>query len=82
MPETQNIEYKSVWRDEYLKWICGFANAQGGTLIIGKNDKGEVVGLQNAKRLLEDISNKIKDILGIIADVNLHQTGTERHSIR
>ena len=74
MPETQNIEYKTSWRDEFLREICGFANAQGGTLIIGKNDKGEVVGLQNVKRLLEDIPNKIKDILGIIADVNLHQT--------
>ena len=29
--ETQNIEFKESWRDEYLKWICGFANAQGGT---------------------------------------------------
>jgi hypothetical protein len=29
MSESQNIEYKSSWRDEYLKWICGFANAQG-----------------------------------------------------
>lgn len=28
--ENQNIEYKETWRDEYLKWICGFANAQGG----------------------------------------------------
>lgn len=27
--ENQNIEYKESWRDEYLKWICGFANAQG-----------------------------------------------------
>ena len=27
MPESQNVEYKSSWRDEYLKWICGFANA-------------------------------------------------------
>ena len=24
MPENQNIEWKSSWRDEYLKWICGF----------------------------------------------------------
>lgn len=23
--ETQNIEYKESWRDEYLKWICGSA---------------------------------------------------------
>ena len=24
--ESQNIEFKESWRDEYLKWICGFAN--------------------------------------------------------
>ena len=30
MNETQNIEWKETWRDEYLKWVCGFANAQGG----------------------------------------------------
>ncbi|MDR3366275.1 MAG: DeoR family transcriptional regulator [Prevotellaceae bacterium] len=29
MPEQQNTEYKSIWKDEYLKWICGFANANG-----------------------------------------------------
>ena len=32
MNESQNIEFKESWRDEYLKWICGFANAQGGML--------------------------------------------------
>ena len=30
MSESQNIEWKETWRDEYLKWVCGFANAQGG----------------------------------------------------
>lgn len=74
MTENQNIEYKESWRDEYLKWICGFANANGGKIYIGKNDAGEVVGLKNSKKLLEDIPNKIKDILGILVDVNLHQT--------
>ena len=38
MPESQNIEYKESWRDEYLKWVCGFANAQGGTIYIGIAD--------------------------------------------
>lgn len=28
MPEQHNIEWKPTWKDEYLKWICGFANAQ------------------------------------------------------
>lgn len=27
MKENQNIEWKESWRDEYIKWICGFANA-------------------------------------------------------
>lgn len=51
MAESQNIEYKESWRDEYLKWICGFANAQGGSIYIGIDDGGNVTGLQNAKNL-------------------------------
>ncbi|MDR7127756.1 putative HTH transcriptional regulator [Algoriphagus sp. 4150] len=74
MPETQNIEYKANWRDEYLKWICGFANASGGTIFIGKDDNGNVVGLEKANKLLEDIPNKVRDVLGVLADVNLHET--------
>ena len=49
MPESQNIEYKSNWRDEYLKWICGFANSSGGKLYIGIDDKGIVEGVENYK---------------------------------
>lgn len=69
--EKQNIEFKESWRDEYLKWLCGFANAQGGTLYIGVNDKADVVGIENARKLLEDIPNKVRDALGIMVDVNL-----------
>jgi len=74
MTENQNIEYKESWRDEYLKWICGFANANGGSIFIGKDDFGKVVGVAGAKKLLEDIPNKVRDILGILVDVNLHPT--------
>ena len=31
--KSQHIELKEPWRDEYQKWICGFANAQGGSCI-------------------------------------------------
>jgi ATP-dependent DNA helicase RecG len=72
--ESQNIEFKSSWRDEYLKWICGFANAHGGTIFIGKDDFGNVVGLKETKKLLEEIPNKVRDTLGILVDVNLHET--------
>lgn len=72
--ESQNIEFKVTWRDEYLKWICGFANAYGGTIFIGKNDTGNVDDLKDAKKLMEEIPNKVRDTLGILVDVNLHQT--------
>ena len=72
MAESQNIEYKESWRDEYLKWLCGFANAQGGTIYIGIDDAGNVVGVKDVKKLMEDIPNKIQSGLGIVADVNKH----------
>jgi len=72
MTETQNIEYKESWRDEYLKWVTGFANADGGVLYIGKDDAGATIGLAKTKKLMEDIPNKIRNALGITTDVSLH----------
>jgi ATP-dependent DNA helicase RecG len=71
MPEQQNVEYKQSWHDDYLKWICGFANAQGGQIYIGKNDAGEVVGVDNYTQLMDTIPNKIKNNMGITTEVNL-----------
>ncbi|WP_342450697.1 AlbA family DNA-binding domain-containing protein [Lunatimonas salinarum] len=71
--ESQNIEFKVSWRDEYLKWICGFANGNGGKLCIGIDDKGKVTGVDNHKKLLEDLPNKFRDILGVYAEVNLQE---------
>ena len=75
MKESQQIEWKKTWRDEFLRWICGFANAEGGALHIGRNAKGVLVGVPNAARLLEEIPNKVRDILGIIVEVNLREEG-------
>lgn len=72
MPEQQNIEYKQSWHDDYLKWVCGFANAQGGVIFIGKDDNGNVVGVADYKKLMDEIPNKVKDLMGILVDVNLH----------
>jgi ATP-dependent DNA helicase RecG len=71
MKENQNIEWKESWQDEYIKVICSFANAQGGLLVVGVNDKREVTGIADGTKLLEEIPNKVRDILGIIVDINL-----------
>ena len=73
--ENQNTEYKESWRDEYIKWICGFANATGGKMYIGIDDKGNLKGISDAKKLSEDLPNKVKDILGILVDVNIQSDG-------
>ena len=81
MDESQNIEFKESWRDEYLKWICGFANANGGKIYIGVKDDvpHNVVDLPDADKLMEDIPNKVRDVLGIMVDVNLLHDGDKRY---
>tara|TARA_R110002124_G_scaffold17532_3_gene73482 strand:- start:367077 stop:368396 length:1320 start_codon:yes stop_codon:yes gene_type:complete len=73
MPEKQNIEWKESWHDDYLKWISAFANAEGGILYIGKNDKGLVEGISNHEKLLVDLPNKISSKLGVLCDVSHHE---------
>jgi len=41
-------------------------------LFIGKDDDGNVKHLVNARKLLEDIPNQVRDLLGLMVDVNLH----------
>nr|VFJ64078.1 MAG: Predicted transcriptional regulator, contains HTH domain [Candidatus Kentron sp. DK] len=70
MIENQQIEWKESWRDDHLKGICAFANTRGGVLEIGRNDNGEIVKVTNATKLMEDIPNKIRDMLGIVVAVD------------
>ena len=72
--ESQNVEYKRCWQDKYLEWICGFANAQGAVMYFGVDDDHEVVGLEHVDKLMEDIPNKIVTTMGIVVDVNLHES--------
>jgi hypothetical protein len=83
MNENQRLEWKESWRDEYLRWICGFANAEGGKLVIGMDDRGVVKGVAQSQRLLDELPNKIRDILGVMAEVRLvKKTGKELVEIK
>ncbi len=60
MKESQHTEWKESWRDDRLRWVSGFANAEGGVLVIGRNDDGHVVGIPDAAKLLEVLPNRIR----------------------
>lgn len=70
-PESDVSEWKWSWRDEYMKWLAAFANTSGGTLYIGVNDDGYVVGLKDCQNLMEELPNKCRDKLHITPNVRL-----------
>jgi len=73
--ECQYVEFKQSWQDEYLKWVCAFANTEGGSLFVGVDDKGYVCGVKNAHKLSEDIPNKIRNTMGVICEMRLLNAG-------
>lgn len=68
--ENQDIEYKEIWKDEYLKWVSGFANAHGGKIYIGIADDMKIVGVDKLHQLMEDIPNKIINATGVMPETN------------
>lgn len=59
--ENNNLEFKRELTDSIVKEIISFCNTNGGTIIIGYDDNGKVVGLDNAKEDLDRLSSKIND---------------------
>jgi ATP-dependent DNA helicase RecG len=79
--ESHDTEFKSAWKDEYLRQICGFANANGGKMYIGIDDYGHIEGVQNSKKLLEDIPNKGMNLMGLLLNVTLHSEDNKNYVI-
>lgn len=61
--ETHVVEWKESWRDEYLTWPRGCANADGGTPLIGMNDKGEPVGAQDTVTEFRALARRTDGVL-------------------
>ena len=78
--ESQNTEWKESWKDEYLKTICAFANTEGGTMTIGVDDHGRVLGVDNSEKLLKLLPDKIRSKLGIVPFIRI-DTESPPHTI-
>ena len=49
--ESGQLEFKEVVRkEEIAKILCAFLNAEGGTLLIGVQDDGKIIGIDNAEK--------------------------------
>lgn len=73
MRENQHTEFKESWHDEYTRYISAFCNTEGGVLYIGIDDKGEVVGIEQPKKLIEKLPNFIAQKTGIMPLIHLRE---------
>lgn len=61
MRETRTLEFKEMVTNTFLKTVSAFANYEGGTILFGVDDEGNIKGLSNTKQACLDIENKIND---------------------
>ena len=61
MQETRTIEFKETITNTFLKTVSAFSNYDGGVILFGVDDDGNIKGLSNAKQACLDIENKIND---------------------
>ena len=63
MKESRQLEFKSDISNTFLKTVSAFANYDGGQVIFGVADNGDIVGLADPKQSCLDIENKINDTI-------------------
>ena len=61
MRETRILEFKETITNTFLKTVSAFSNYDGGTILFGVDDDGNVKGLSDVKQACLDIENKIND---------------------
>lgn len=59
--ESELVELKSEVVNDICKEVIAFANTKGGTLYIGVDNAGKVIGVENADKTILQINNMIRD---------------------
>lgn len=59
--ESEIIELKEIYTTDLKKEIVSFANTNGGTIYIGVQDNGTIVGVDHADFVIQQIANSIRD---------------------
>ena len=61
MRETRELEFKETITNTFLKTVSAFSNYDGGVIIFGIDDNGNIKGISDIKQACLDIENKIND---------------------
>ena len=47
--ESESLEFKTSFGKETMETLSAFANSNGGTVLIGINDKGKIIGVDTTQ---------------------------------
>lgn len=61
MYESETIELKEIYTPDLKKEVIAFANTNGGTIYIGVQDDGEIVGLDHIDFVMQQIANSLRE---------------------
>ena len=59
--ENQDIEFKQEYVSDINKEVIAFVNADGGTILIGARNNGEVCGVDNPDFTIQQVTNSLRD---------------------
>lgn len=59
--EDEQTELKGTWNNRSLKTVSAFANESGGTIYVGVDDDGNVLGIDNPDNVCTSITSSISD---------------------
>lgn len=73
--ESSNVEFKSSFQKEVIETLSAFANSQGGAVLLGVDDAGQIIGVDVQTETLQGWINQCKQITSprIIPDIELVQ---------
>jgi ATP-dependent DNA helicase RecG len=67
--ETETLEFKESLNEAFYKTISAFGNTKGGILLLGVNNKGNIVGIESSTKFLEDLINRIVNKLSLYPEI-------------
>jgi len=68
--ENTEVEFKELMNEKGFKSVSAFSNTEGGTLLCGVSDNGNIVGFDCSDGPVRAITTKIMNIMGIYPLIN------------
>lgn len=59
--ETHTVELKREFVPDIKKEVVAFANTEGGTVYVGIDDSGKIIGVENSEKVMLQIMNMLRD---------------------